>query len=130
MTGLRYVCSKCGQQMATDRAKPAHGWVVARDPALRWRCAGCGCFAVPLEVAQPLQSLGRNAYWAFSGCPNAWECNLHDQYDGDCEEGRVMQKCFVALHAELGIANHFLKALTQPNPQAAPEVFGTQSPPN
>jgi hypothetical protein len=36
-----------------------------------------------------------------SRCPNAQACSAWDQYGPDCEDGVVMQKCFVSLHKEL-----------------------------
>lgn len=47
---------------------------------------------------------------ATSRCPNARACSAWDQYGPDCEEGRVMQKCFVALHRELGVVQFFARA--------------------
>lgn len=38
-----------------------------------------------------------------SKCPNAVECSGWDQYAADCEDGRVMPKCFVAIHQRIGI---------------------------
>ena len=88
-------------------------WTVTRDPALWQRCDGCGCFGVPEQLLRPGEPLSRHDYWMFASCPNAYECSLHDQYRSDCEEGRVMQKCFVAVHAELDIANHRLAELIE-----------------
>jgi len=38
-----------------------------------------------------------------SKCPNAAECSSWDQYAADCEEGRVMPKCFFAIHSRIGV---------------------------
>lgn len=38
-----------------------------------------------------------------SKCPNAAECSGWDQYAADCEDGRVMPKCFVAIHRRIGL---------------------------
>lgn len=47
---------------------------------------------------------------ATSRCPNARACSAWDQYGPDCEAGVVMQKCFVALHRELGVVEFFARA--------------------
>lgn len=49
-----------------------------------------------------------------SRCPNARACSAWDQYGPDCEAGVVMQKCFVALHKEIGLAQFFARAAAGP----------------
>lgn len=120
LNGLRYVCSSCAHEMPTARTPPQGAWAVRRDPSYWHLCERCGCFAVPCTLIEPGKALGRQDYWMFSSCPNAYQCSLHDQYAADCERGRVMQKCFVALHEELGIANHYLMALAKQGLPAAP----------
>jgi hypothetical protein len=45
-----------------------------------------------------------------SRCPNAQACSVWDQYGPDCEQGVVMQKCFVAIHREFGVLSFLTKA--------------------
>lgn len=52
--------------------------------------------------------------YALSRCPNARACSAWDQYDHECERGVVMQKCFVAIHRELGVLQFFAKAAAGP----------------
>lgn len=121
-TGMRYICPQCGHLMATAHPRPNHAWTVRRDPELWHRCEACACFAIPEELLKFGEPLSRDVFWMFSSCPNAYECSLHDQYGADCEEGRVMQKCFVALHTGLDIANHALSELTEPARRARREA--------
>ncbi|NMG48973.1 hypothetical protein GO613_12765 [Azoarcus communis] len=51
-----------------------------------------------------------------SRCPNARVCSLWDQYGPDCEAGAVMQKCFVAIHQELGVLQALARDRDTPSP--------------
>lgn len=49
-----------------------------------------------------------------SRCPNARACSAWDQYGPDCEAGVVMQKCFVAIHQQLGVLSFLAKTAAGP----------------
>jgi hypothetical protein len=44
----------------------------------------------------------------FSGCVNAYDCHLHDQYDPSCEKPQLKPKCLHALYLELENVNYRL----------------------
>ena len=96
---IKYICSNsmCGTVKETDNQKPKE-WVVRRNKDLFQQCPNCGRFMVPEELVKPGEPLDRQIFFMFAGCINAYECELFDQYGPSCEQGKVMTKCFHAIH--------------------------------
>ena len=93
-----YKCIHCRSMIKTTITLP-HRFPTERDPALHQRCPACGRFMVPDHLTWINRPLEPAAYYLYSRCVNAYQCSRHNQYDGDCEEGKVMPKCFFSLHA-------------------------------
>ena len=97
---LDYMCVECARTviMRVRREK-------MRLP--RATCPDCGCFMYPVEKI-PAPPPTKDVYEEFAACPCAHECHQLGIYAADCEQGRVMPKCFKAIHERLDIFDHYL----------------------
>lgn len=118
--GIVYECISCHHQTATEFSEP-QDWKLQQHGVPRLRCPKCGAACGAEPWMDRARSGGGEFPWqwffqSWSNCPNAYACSQFDQYAGDCEGGLVMQKCFVSVHQQLGIATHLLKDLAKPSP--------------
>ena len=116
---ITYRCIKCHSRIEVEQ--------FLLDPPKkpqppRVRCPFCRNICAPADwLEQSRDKRGmldeKALYRLWSNCPNAALCSLHDQYDHDCEEGRLMPKCLVAVHIGLESAPHLAQAAAQPKPR-------------
>jgi len=115
MANIRYRCISCRNEISIEVGNPNRPGEPPRpDDYPRVRCFRCGGASAPTYYLEHAYDSNGHFDWQalfrrWSHCPNAYQCELHDQYGPDCEEGQVMQKCFVALHAKLDVVLHFQK---------------------
>ena len=125
---VKYQCIGCGEVLAVERS--FLGGVDRPDPAMKVRCPFCGQACAPAEWLENLRdALGHShdeLEMRWSRCPNAPRCAPLDQYDGQCEEGRLMQKCLVSVHSALEAI--FLSCPESPRP--APTPWGGKAKPD
>jgi hypothetical protein len=120
MTTIIYECGNCQSHTEAVQLPPAVDGQGVLYPSIR--CSFCGCACAPEDwFAENKDERGVPNWPAFyqrwSGCPNASVCSGYGQYAGDCEEGRLMQKCLVAVHINLEfLALHCLES-AQPKPK-------------
>ena len=119
MLAIKYLCIKCHSSVAIK----SFGQVDPNSKAPRVRCPFCKHVCAPekwLEIQYENKATEfdwRGFYRNWSNCPNAYKCSLHDQYDQDCEDGRLMQKCLVSIHGEVEYAVHFSQQVAQQAPK-------------
>jgi hypothetical protein len=106
-----YECLFCGHPSEKIFEKEIQWRACRGDATTRGRCPECGKFMVPRELKHNQNVPRQLLFEMFSACPNAHHCELFDQYDADCEEGRVLPKCIHVLHQRLEIAMHLLDEL-------------------
>lgn len=108
---LLYVCPHCGHEMETTLDAPGpkkSDWPAKPLPEFRHLCAECGRFAIP-AMFYGADDWAKNCYAMFSGCPLAYECVAFGQYDADCEQGQVMQKCLMLINIRLQILDRMIR---------------------
>lgn len=139
MAGITYRCPFCGHETATQHPEPA-SWALQQAGVPRLMCSHCGRAAAPEQwLTLAIDGHGSLLWdWFFrmwSYCPNARFCSLHDQYDAQCERGLVLQKCFVSIHEQLELIQHFQRHPGQPKPyrqskrraDSAPDTAGLET---
>lgn len=118
MPTLKYLCINCHCSLVIA---PFGQVDTAKQPP-KLRCPFCRHICAPedwIEAHRNERGLidMQAVYRRWSNCPNAYKCDGYDQYASDCEDGKLMQKCLVALHAEAECATHFARAAAQPKPR-------------
>lgn len=114
METLDYICPFCFHSMPTGRRPPREyleegRWYTKRREEFWHRCEQCGRFSLPLVVYNPNKPLEEHDFWMFSACPNAWDCELFDCYEAECETQRLRPQCLVAVHQRLAFVMDSLK---------------------
>jgi hypothetical protein len=118
MTTIKYSCINCHCSLTMQPFRESD---IGKEPPMI-RCPLCQHICAPeawIEANRNERGMidMQAFYRRWSNCPNAYKCELHDQYASDCEDGRLMQKCLVALHAEAECATHFAREAAQPKPK-------------
>jgi hypothetical protein len=118
MKNITYLCINCHCSLTVQPASQVD--VASKPPKIR--CPLCRHICAPeawLNAHRNARGLldMQAVYRHWSNCPNAYQCDLHDQYANDCEDGKLMQKCLVALHAQAEYAIHFAREAAQQKPR-------------
>ncbi len=109
MKKMAYRCIKCDCRVTVERL-----FQELSEKPTYVRCPICGVACMPERLHQTAFDAkgGRDwdAAFRWSRCPHAYQCELFDQYDHQCEDGQVMPKCLNALHQRAAIAEHVILA--------------------
>jgi hypothetical protein len=100
-------------QTTLKRPAMANGhWPVRPLPEYRRLCTECGRFAIPEELVDK-KEWTKNCFAMFAGCPLAYRCAAFGQYAADCEQGVVMQKCFLLVNIQLELIEGIVRDLKE-----------------